>query len=140
MIQVSHRWNGGNPIIKMEDIFEKELNGIYEIPPDILQIPEEEKNTDGTLNTLGLQRVSTLTWSNYSWKCNECNRIFKDISNLEQHFKDDPHNKKFTYSCQDCSLTFRSYFSCQNHIVEVHKTYLKFCCDICSGIFIISTT
>ncbi|CAO1413116.1 unnamed protein product [Diamesa serratosioi] len=99
---------------------------------NILQIPEEEKNPDGTLTTLGLQRVSTLTWSNYSWKCNECNRTFKDISNLEQHFKDAPHNNKFTYSCQDCSLTFRSYFSCQNHIVEVHKTYLKFCCDICS--------
>ena len=122
----------------MEDIFEKELNGIYEIPPDILQIPEEEKNPDGTLNALGLQRVSTLTWSNYSWKCTECNRTFKDISNLEQHFKDHPHNKKFTYSCQDCSLTFRSYFSCQNHIVEVHKTYLKFCCDICSGTTIIA--
>lgn len=61
----ANRWKGANPVITVEDVFVQELQGVYEIDPEQLNIPESKKNPDGTLiDDGGLFQG----WSTYDWK------------------------------------------------------------------------
>jgi hypothetical protein len=123
-----------NPILKVEDIFPNELAGIFEGPSDMLDVHDNDKNPDGTLTETA--ELGLLGWDHYEWKCivcsNEVEKVLLDsCQSLEQHFKTDHKDVKMTYPCMDCKLSFRSYFSFQNHVIE-HQPHLKFSCDVCS--------
>lgn len=128
----SSRWRGLNPVIRVEDIFARELKGLFEVETETLNLDDSDKNIDGTLTELGLQKTSEIGWSSYLWKCTECNLIVDTSKSLEQHFKAKHKKIKCVYPCMDCTLIFKSYFSFQNHVIDMHKAHLKFCCDDCS--------
>lgn len=128
-----NRWKGANPVYKVEEIFVQELEcGVFETEPETLAMSDSEKNPDGTLSEEGKYKVLQSAWISYNWKCVECNLFVESSKELEDHFKRDHKNLKVTYPCMDCKQSFKSYFSFQNHVIDVHKPHLKFCCDVCS--------
>ena len=126
--------NNHNPVLKVEDIFSNELAGVFEGPTDMLDIHDIDKNQDGSLTEAA--ELGLLGWDHYEWKCVICSNedekvLLSSSQSLEQHFKTDHKNTKISYQCMDCRLSFKSYFSFQNHVIE-HQPHLKFSCDICS--------
>jgi Zinc-finger associated domain (zf-AD) len=118
-----------SPVIRVEDIFKKELSeGITN--PETLNVNDDQKNSDGTLNGSGQLRMLDLGWSHFTWKCNECHNLLDSSQSLEIHFKAVHPNKKLSFSCGDCPSTFKSFFTFQNHVIEFHQPYMKFFCDI----------
>jgi hypothetical protein len=135
-ISLNHapRVKNNNPVLRVEDIFENELSGEFEGPTDMLDVHEEDKNPDGSLTENG--GLGLLGWDHYEWKCvicsNENEKVLLSSSQmLEQHFKTDHKDSKLSYPCMDCKLSFRSYFSFQNHVID-HQPHLKFSCDVCN--------
>ncbi|CRK92997.1 CLUMA_CG006532, isoform A [Clunio marinus] len=117
---------------RVEDIFKNEINGIYESQPETLDLLESEKNDDGTITESGLLRIPLLGWSAYIWRCVVCKVSIDSSKSLEAHFKIEHTKTKPIYPCMDCKLSFKSYFSFQNHVIDNHKPNLKFSCDVCS--------
>lgn len=128
-IAKSNRWRNGNPVITVDDIFVHELQGVYEVEPEELKVPDGEKNPDGTL--IDDSEWSEHGWSNYEWRCVECDARVDSSRDLVEHFSSEHREIKVTFPCMDCKLSFKSYFSFQNHVLD-HRPLLRFCCDICS--------
>lgn len=135
----SIRIHNENTSLKMEDIFVNEFSGVYSEMPDTLELEKHEKNDDGTLTKNAIQKVKNLGWNKYEWKCYLCSTndtriIFKSRSNMEDHFRASHPDVKKSYSCGDCKLAFKSYYSFQNHVID-HRPLLKFSCDTCSKFY-----
>ena len=121
-----------NPVMRMEDIFKKELSeGIFEAVPEILDVEEHEQNSDGALNDAGVFKMTQLGWYNYNWRCVECQDILTTRTLLEEHFKIEHKHSRMTYACMDCKASFKGYLAFNNHVTESHRPYMKFFCDIC---------
>jgi hypothetical protein len=119
----------------MDDIFRKELKeGIFDKPIEILNIEENEKNLDGTINEQGVLKCANFRWSDYTWTCTNCDfKTQEGVSKLESHYRT-IHQSSPIYKCIDCPKSCRKYSSCLNHIFD-HRPILKFCCDVCSNYF-----
>lgn len=134
------RLSNENTLLRMEDIFCNEYDGIYSTMPDSLELERHQKCADGSLTKDAAESVHESSWNVYEWKCIHCSNnreklIFDSRFELEDHFKLMHRDIKVSYPCADCtSLSFKSYFSFQNHTIE-HRPILKFCCDICSKIY-----
>lgn len=121
-----------NPVMRMEDIFAKELNeGVFVTVPDILDVDASEQNPDGTLNETGVFKVSQLGFFNYQWKCTQCHEVLVTRTLLEDHWKAHHKSVRMSYGCLDCKATFKGYLAFINHVTETHRSYMKFFCDIC---------
>lgn len=68
-------------------------------------------------------------WSNYTWRCSECEEIFENLIDLNRHLHKS-HRKRHRSTC--CQKEFFNYDKFMNHVIEEHHTKLKFCCVICS--------
>lgn len=130
---VENRWNGGNPVLRVEDIFEKELTqGIYTSKPDQLDLADDEKNSDGTLNEAGKLKMSQRNRTDYVWKCGDCNIILPSSADIKEHYKILHKRKKVSYACNECQKPpFKCSISFQNHVIENHRPVVKFLCDFC---------
>lgn len=122
-----------NPVMKMEDIFVKELTeGTFVSSPEMLEgLTEDEQNADGTINETGMYKLSHLGWFNYSWKCVQCHSVMETRTDLENHFKKEHKQHRISYACSDCKATFKGYLAFINHVTESHRPYMKFFCDLC---------
>lgn len=121
-----------NPVMRMEDIFAKELNeGVFETVAEILEVDATEQNPDGTLNEAGIFKISQLGMFNYQWKCTQCHDALPTRTMLEDHWKVHHKSLRMSYGCLDCKATFKGYLAFINHVTESHRSYMKFFCDIC---------
>lgn len=114
----------------MEKVFEKELkHHTFDFPVESLNVTDLEKNADGSLTELGLQRCGSFKWTNFVWFCDSCDKSFKNVVDLRRHYRHD-HDLRPFFRCPDCPKKFRILPACVSHYFE-HCANAKFCCWFC---------
>lgn len=72
------------------------------------------------------------------YKCQECDKAFTQISNLNTHMKvHDPNDARYRLKCQQCETTFTDPRSLKRHEAK-HTGERKYECNICSKRFLYS--
>lgn len=92
---------------------------------------EELAGTDYEINEDGsiTPKDSLSGWNTYPWTCCECHLVFSLADELKEHCSS-VHNAVARYLCVDCPKVYSKYSTFLTH-VKVHRTKLKFCCDVC---------
>jgi hypothetical protein len=103
-----------------------------------LEVSESHKNLDGTIVGYEGNR-----WQDITMSCTECDKVLQGPLELKIHYTQD-HSPGFggydKYKCSfdDCEISevvldaFHKYI---NHVTELHRPSLKFCCLVCSDMF-----
>ena len=72
------------------------------------------------------------SWSDYYWKCTECEESFNNVIEMNMHLTRSHRGKQHRGTCVHCHKETPNFGSFLNHIIEGHYRNLKFCCVICS--------
>ncbi|KAK0052307.1 zinc finger protein 271 [Biomphalaria pfeifferi] len=67
------------------------------------------------------------------FKCNYCDKIFKDKGSLVSHVR--THTKGRPYECSTCHARFKQYAHLSDHVVTKHTKERPFVCDRCAKTF-----
>lgn len=119
----------------IEELFEPELNGTSVLPLIRLNIPKEHVANDGTITEAGLVTISRVRWSDISYRCSDCQDIFKSVMSLKTHVYK-THTSSCYLECSKCPTgKSRMIHGFVNHVTNKHYEHLKFCCIICSKMF-----
>ncbi|KAH3736542.1 hypothetical protein DPMN_043113 [Dreissena polymorpha] len=67
--------------------------------------------------------------SNDGQKCTVCEKVFYSTYDLKNHMSN--HSNLRTFSCIECEKTFKTKRDLNVHRTRLHKSYLKFVCEVC---------
>ncbi len=89
------------------------------------ELDENDKNDDGSITQMAVDRLKIESWNDYPWKCSDCDVLTVDIHDLRQHHISD-HQSTTKYCCVDCPKIFNKYATFLNHVRGRHRSHLKF--------------
>lgn len=116
----------------MDGVFEQELqHQKFLTPPEVLNIPLEDKGPNGELLNHSKVLYADKLWSNYHWNCSICFSTFENVIDMNQHLQKS-HQTKHRSTCAPCHKETYHYAAYLNHAIEEHNQSLRFCCIICS--------
>lgn len=124
--------------ITVEKLFADELACDILEKKNTFNIPEHEKNADGSVTDECALRYSNFKWSDFKLNCHECSIEFNSSFELNNHYINNHQHLKVRYfNCRDCPETklFSNHESYMNHIFTMHKEHLRYCCFVCSKMF-----
>lgn len=79
------------------------------------------------------------TWGTLEFQCqSHCNEVFKGLSNYLTHLGVIPDSQR-SLKCQICpfeTISVHRTTSYINHMSRQHFSYIKFCCILCSKVFV----
>lgn len=119
--------------ITMDSLFKEELKGNFVGATEEMDIDDEDKMPLGTLSSRAKDRLATIGWCNYEWKCRECGETFSNVIQLEKH-SIKAHKKRCIIHCEPCFDIYKNYTRFLDHVTTKHQPLLKFSCIICSEI------
>lgn len=115
----------------MNDLFKKELNGKFAETSKEMEIDDEDRMPQGKLSSRAKERLTTVGWFNYEWKCHECTETFSNVIEMEKH-SIKVHKKRCVNRCEPCHKIYNNFASFLNHVTSTHQPLLKYSCIICS--------
>lgn len=98
--------------------------------PAIAAVDDDEDDAGETElipeNNVGvITRTDGDTWTNMPWICNECNKEFRNVQQLSNHFKGRHTLKLLRYKCAFCPRVFNRYKVYLKHVRTSHKPHLN---------------
>lgn len=87
---------------------------------------EADKNVDGTVKKQKITELNLDDWSILKSYCKICNRLFDKLRTLRSHFKLTHPDKPLRIHCTFCNASSGRKTHMYRHIVNIHRSYLKF--------------
>lgn len=89
-------------------------------------LSECDKNDDGTVNEEKIAELNLDNWSIVKWQCCVCEALVNKYRTLRSHFKRMHSNKTWKLPCPLCKASSTNKNSLYKHIINIHRSYLKF--------------
>lgn len=118
----------------MEYIFAEELADNNFKQNKDFDVPESDKNPDGSITDACKDRYANEMWTEVMFhECTDCKERFKSPYLLSLHFNAKHSEEKSIFVCKLCSedKTFLNFESFINHTFTIHHEHLRFFCFIC---------
>lgn len=127
---------GAPQVITVDNLFEAELKSDFLDQKNIFELPEYEKNADGSVIEECQRRFAAHQWSNLKMSCHECFHEVPSVFQLSIHYQT-RHSEKKTcqFVCKHCpeTKTFSNMESYINHAFTIHFEHLRYSCFICDS-------
>lgn len=105
----------------------EESSTTEKIDCDLMELlSDNDKNADGTVNGQKITALNLDDWSILKIHCSICKKLFDKQRTLKSHFRLKHPNEHLLYYCTLCNLTTAKLNALKNHIITVHRPYLKF--------------
>lgn len=92
----------------------------------IAALSDNDKNADGTVNAQKITELNLDDWSILKIHCPICKKLFDKQRTCKSHFRLKHPNENLLYYCTLCNLTTAKMNALKNHIVKIHRPYLKY--------------
>lgn len=106
----------------------EETHTTANIDCDLLALlSDSDKNADGTVNMQKISELNLDDWSILKIHCSICKKFFDKHRTFKSHFKIKHPGEALLFHCTLCNLsTAKSHHTLQNHIIKMHRPYLKY--------------
>jgi KRAB domain-containing zinc finger protein len=122
----------------MEYLFAEELADLNFKQNKDFEVPECDKNADGTVSDACKSRYINEMWTDIMFHdCPDCKDSFKSPYLLSLHFNAKHSEDRANFVCKSCpeDKTFLNFESFINHTFTIHHEHLRFFCFICCSGF-----
>lgn len=94
---------------------------------DLLNLlSDSDKNADGTVNKQKITDLSLDDWSLLKIHCWICKKLFDKQRTFKSHFRLKHPKQERLFYCTLCTLTTSKLSTLKNHIIKIHRPYLKY--------------
>lgn len=92
----------------------------------LLLLSDSDKNANGTVDKQRITELKLDDWSILKTHCWICKKEFTKPKTFKSHFRTKHPEENLRFDCTLCHVSANRRHTLQNHIIKIHRSYLKY--------------